>query len=301
MVVYFLIFFKNPIDKTNLINYVYNIETTTNGENTMPNWNHNLITLTAKTDVAKTQLHTFIDKHIIVLTQANYNDSLLELDNNSIIPIPEGIKKLQGMTEIVQTDGGNFVENKDYSKEAEAEQIKQNNAQYGYSDWYEFCCGVWGSKWGFCHTAFHNNYGETIATKDELHSNLEISGEIEFYTDCAWSPATGLMKKICELYPDIEFSCEWGEEQVTEYYGVFTYDKTNGWEKIYKSEMNVDEAYDMLNRLNLLNPDEDDGYFPNYNTGLVDYDERLDADSEEYLTEDQREGIVFGDVGNVNG
>jgi hypothetical protein len=262
----------------------------------MPNWNNNLITLTAKTDEAKKQLHTFIDKHVIVLNERNWSESLLELDNKSIIPIPEGIKKLQGMTEMVQTDGGNFVENKDYSKEAEAEQIKQNNSQYGYADWYEFCCGVWGSKWGFCHTAFYNNYGETIATKDELQSNLEISGEIEFKTDCAWSPATGLMKKICELYPDIEFRCEWGEEQVTEYYGVFTYDKTNGWEEIYKTDMNVDEAYDMLNRLNLLNSDEDDGYFPNYKTGLVDYDERLDEDREEYLTEDQREGIVFGEV-----
>jgi hypothetical protein len=52
----------------------------------------------------------------------------------------------------------------------------------------------------------------------------------------------------------------------------------------------------MLDRLGLLNSEEDDGYFPNHSTGLVDYDERLNADSEEYLTEDQREGIIFGDV-----
>jgi len=32
----------------------------------------------------------------------------------------------------------------------------------------------------------------------------------------------------------------------------------------------------------------------------VDYDERLNADSEEYLTEDQRDGIVFGDVSDYS-
>lgn len=219
----------------------------------MPNWNNNLITLTAKTDEAKKQLHTFIDKHVIVLDKRNWNDSLLDLDNDSIIPKPDGV------------------------------------------DWYEFSLKEWGSKWGFCHTAFNNNYGEVIETKDDLHSNLESTGEIVIKTDCAWGPAVGLMKKICELYPDIEFRCEWGEEQVTEYYGVFTYDKANGWKDIYKERMNVDEAYNMLDRLGLLNADEDDGYFPNHKTGLVDYDERLNADSEEYLTEDQRVGIVFGE------
>jgi len=219
----------------------------------MPNWNNNLITLTAKTDEAKKQLHTFIDKHVIVLDKRNWNDSLLDLDNDSIIPKPDGV------------------------------------------DWYEFSLKEWGSKWGFCHTAFLNNYGEVIETKDDLHSNLESTGEIVIKTDCAWGPAVGLMKKICELYPDIEFRCEWGEEQVTEYYGVFTYDKANGWQDIYKERMNVDDAYNMLDRLGLLNADADDGYFPNHKTGLVDYDERLNADSEEYLTEDQRVGIVFGE------
>lgn len=221
----------------------------------MPNWNSNIITLTAKTGEAKKQLHDFISNHVIVCGKRSYwSDSFLDIDNDSIIPKPEGI-----------------------------------------ADVYSFCCDVWGSKWGFCHTAFKNNYGETIESKDDLHSNLELTGKIEIKTDCAWSPAEGLMKKICELYPDIEFRCEWGEEQVTEYYGVFTYDKENGWEEKYKSEIDVDEAYKMLDRLGLLNADVDDGYFPNHNTNLVDYDERLDADSESYLTEDQRKGIVFGD------
>ena len=259
----------------------------------MPNWNNNLITLTAKTDEAKKQLHTFIDKHVIVLKDRNWNESLLDIDNDSIIPKPDGIVKLMEMGQILQ--GYNeFKTNPTYDKEAEKKQRIQNIKDYGYEDWYDFCNNVWGSKWGFCHTAFLNDYGEVIDTKDDLHSNLESTGEIDIKTDCAWSPAKGLMKKICELYPDIEFRCEWGEEQVTEYYGILTYDYEKGWEEKYKSEIDVDEAYNMLGRLGLLNSDEDDGYFPNHNTGVVDYDERLDADSETYIPEDQRDGIVFG-------
>ena len=262
----------------------------------MPNWNNNIITLTAKTDEAKKQLHTFIDKHVIVLKERNgWTDSNLELDSESIIPIPEGIHKLTNMAAILQTEDG-IKDNPNYDEEAERKQREQCIKDYGYDDWFAFCVHVWGSKWGFCHTCFHNDYGEPIESKEDLHSNLDSTGEIEFTTDCAWSPADGLMKKICELYPDIEFKCEWGEEQVTEYYGIYTYDKENGWQEKYKKEIDVDEAYNMLDRLGLVNSEEDDGYFPNHTTGLVDYDERLNADSEEYLTEDQREGIVFGDV-----
>lgn len=259
----------------------------------MPNWNYNLITLTAKTPEAKKQLHTFIDKHVMVCNDRNVRGSLLDIDNVSIIPMPDGIAKLMNMGEFIQDTNGT-KKNPSYDKEAEQKQREQNIKDYGYADWYEFCCKEWGSKWGFCNTAFRNKHGEIIGTKAELHDNLDSTGAVEFNTDCAWSPATGIMEKICELYPDIEFRCEWGEEQVTEYYGVFTYDTTNGWNEIYKDDMNVDEAYNMLARLGLLMADEDDGYFPNHNTGMVDYDKRLDADSEAYLTEDKREGIIFG-------
>lgn len=259
----------------------------------MPNWNNNHITLTATSDTAKGQLHEFIDRHIVVLGKRNWSDSLLELDSDSIIPMPEGIKKLMAMGPLVDTADG-YKDNPDYDEEAERKQREQNLKDYGYADWYEFRLDKWGSKWGFCHTAFYGHTGSPIDTKEELHASLDLDGEIDFTTDCAWGPAVGLMKRICELYPEIIFKCEWGEEQVTEYYGMFTYDKGNGWQEISKSEMDVDVAYNMLDSLGLLIADEDDGYFPNHRTGLVDYDERLNADSDEYIPEDERDGIEFG-------
>lgn len=261
----------------------------------MPNWINNLITLSARNDEAKKQIHTFIDKHVILLNERNWNASLLEIDNDSIIPKPEGIVKLMGMGQNLQGNG--FKTNPNYSEEEYRKQKAYNLKEYGHEHWYSFCCVEWGSKWGFVHTAFNNVYAEPIESKEELHKELDDKGEIWLKTDCALCPAVGLMKKICELYPDIDFLCEWAEEQVTEYYGTFTYNKENGWEATYKGQMNVDEAYDMLDRLGLLCTEEDDGFFPNHNTGLVDYDERLDADSDKYLTEDQRDGIVFGHNG----
>ncbi len=260
----------------------------------MPNWNNNIISLIAKTDEAKKQIHTFIDKHIVVSKTANWNDSLLEVDGNTLIPMPEGIVKLLSMGQFIQGDG--IKTNLSYDKEAEEKQKEYNRKEYGDEDWYSFCCDKWGSKWGFCHTAFHtpDDYA-VVNNKEELHNLLELNGNIEFTTECAWCPAVGLMKKICELYPDIEFLCEWGEEQVTEYYGIYTYNKENGWQAKYKKDIDVDEAYEMLDRLGLLCTEEDDGFFPNHNTGLVDYDNRLNAESEEYLPKDQRAGIIFGE------
>ena len=89
----------------------------------MPNWNHNIITLTAKTDEAKKQIHTFIDKHIVVSKKANWSDSLLEVEGDTLIPMPDGIKKLMGMSSFIQHDDGTIEENPNYSKEEEDKQI----------------------------------------------------------------------------------------------------------------------------------------------------------------------------------
>ena len=95
----------------------------------MPNWNKNFITLTAKTDEAKKQLHTFIDKHVIVLDKRNWNDSLLDIDNDSIIPKPDGIVKLMEMGQILQGDN-EFKPTPTYDKDAENKQRMQNIKHY---------------------------------------------------------------------------------------------------------------------------------------------------------------------------
>lgn len=257
----------------------------------MPNWCTQIVKLTAKNDVAKKQIHTFIDKHIVKNKTADWRGSFFDIDNNSLIPIPEGIEKLKQMGQILQGDDGSIKTNPNYSKEAEEAQRKKNLKEYGYDDWYHFCLDNWGSKWGFCSPEFVNEYNEPLESISDIHDSLDKNGYLEFKAYSAWSSPLGLMQKICELYPDIEFRGEWGEEQVTEYYGVITYDKENGGKQVTKDDMDVDEAYNMLDRLGLLSADQDDGYFVNREKGIIDYDERLDENSDNYIPE-YREKLI---------
>lgn len=249
----------------------------------MPNWAYSLNTLTAKTDAAKQQLHSFIKNHLTQKDTPNYRGCRIEVDSRSIIPIPDGIAKLQKMGQFIQNDDGSLTENANYDEKAEEAQRKANIEQYGYEDWYAFCVAEWGTKWGLCNTTFYNDFDEEINTLEEITETLDENGYIKFKADTAWSPALGLLQKICELYPDIELRCEWGEEQVTEYYGILTYNKTDGGREYGRKDINVGEAYDMLDRLGLVNKDDDDGYYPNYESGLVEYDSHRDKNSDEYI------------------
>lgn len=249
----------------------------------MPNWAYSLNTLTAKTDAAKQQLHSFIKNHLRKKDTPNYRGCSIEVDSNSIIPIPDGIEKLKKMGNFIQNDDGSLTENANYDEHAEEAQRKANIEQYGYEDWYAFCVAEWGTKWGLCNTTFYNDFDEEINTLEEITETLDEKGYIKFKADTAWSPALGLLQKICELYPDIELRCEWGEEQVTEYYGILTYNKTDGGREYGRKDINVGEAYDMLDRLGLVNKDDDDGYYPNYESGLVEYDSHRDKNSDEYI------------------
>ncbi len=249
----------------------------------MPNWAYSLNTLTAKTDAAKQQLHDFIKKHLKQTNTPNYRGCSIEVDSKSIIPLPDGIAKLEKMGELLFHEDGSFEENPNYDKNAFEAQRKANIEQYGYEDWYAFCIAEWGTKWGLCNTTFYNDFDEEINTLEEIIENLDENGYIKFKAETAWSPAIGLLQKICELYPDIEMRCEWGEEQVTEYYGLLTYNKTDGGREYGRKDIEVGEAYNMLDRLGLVNKDDDDGYYPNYESGLVEYDSHRDKDSDEYI------------------
>lgn len=249
----------------------------------MPNYAYSLIKLTANNDAAKQQLHEFIKKHLVFSKARSFMGSNIEVDSKSIIPLPDGIAKLEKMGELLFHDDGSFEKNPNYDKNAFDAQRKANIEQYGYEDWYGFCIDKWGSKWGLCNTTFYNDFGEEINSIEEITETLDENGYIKFKAATAWSPALGLLQKICELYPDIELRCEWGEEQVTEYYGLLTYNKTDGGREYGRTDIEVGEAYDMLDRLGLVNKDDDDGYYPNYESGLVEYDSHRDKDSEDYV------------------
>ncbi|MFZ2992646.1 MAG: hypothetical protein WA061_02915 [Microgenomates group bacterium] len=67
-----------------------------------------------------------------------------------------------------------------------------NIEKYGFQDWYEWSVKNWGTKWP--------------ATSQEMMGDSSIS----FST--AWSPATPVLQKLSELFPDVEIRLEYFEQ-----------------------------------------------------------------------------------------
>lgn len=64
-------------------------------------------------------------------------------------------------------------------------QTRANVAKYGYGNWYDFCCGEWGTKW---------DVGEQGAS--DIHPNGHM---LHTYFDSAWSPPTAAYAKLEQL------------------------------------------------------------------------------------------------------
>jgi len=92
---------------------------------------------------------------------------------NEFIPVPEDLKITSG-----------FLGNGDEQKELERK-TAENREKYGYGNWYDYCCGEWGTKWDV------GGDGQT-----DIHPD----GKMLFTTfDSAWSPPVNAYMKLEEL------------------------------------------------------------------------------------------------------
>ena len=87
----------------------------------MPNWCQNSLTITHD------------DPKMIARAKAAFLDGKLF---NEFIPVPQ---------DLVDTVSGYMGDGEDQRK-LEAQSAKNRHA-YGYANWYDFCCGEWGTKW----------------------------------------------------------------------------------------------------------------------------------------------------------
>lgn len=78
-----------------------------------------------------------------------------------------------------------------------------NFQKYGHTTWYEWCWANWGTKW--------NSY--SFWKVDE--------NTIEF--DTAWSAPEPVMKKLSEMYPNVEIEHKWADEDMGNNSGCCTY------------------------------------------------------------------------------
>ena len=85
--------------------------------------------------------------------------------------------------ELKETMAGSYG---DADKQAELEaQTKRNVEKYGYANWYDYCCGEWGTKW---------DVGEQGCS--DIHPDGRM---LHTYFDSAWAPPVNAYQKLEQL------------------------------------------------------------------------------------------------------
>ena len=176
----------------------------------MPNWTHNVVTITGD---AKTiaEIKNFVKS----------DDSVF--DFGKIIPIPESLRvESGGMEDIAMKMASSApysIARDEARKRMEkmlpytaAHQTKtviselkteddvialgkvylENKEKYGYPDWYGWCCDNWGTKWNAC----------DVSVSEESATTLIY----EF--DTAWTEPTPVLQALSGKYPDIDITTD---------------------------------------------------------------------------------------------
>jgi len=115
------------------------------------------------------------------------------------------LNHIKGEKDIDLFDFNNVIPMPDVLKDSTAD--GNTNAELvsitGYSDWYDWCCDNWGTKWG----AY-----DTILTDD---------GKLLFQT--AWSTAPNVFAKLSELFPEVKMVIDYADEDIGSNVGQLTY------------------------------------------------------------------------------
>ena len=124
----------------------------------MPNWCNNNLTLTHEDPAMITRAYDAL----------NRGEFLQEF-----IPVPQDLK---------DTVSGSMGED---HREAHEAQQAANREKYGYSNWYDYCVGEWGTKWD---------------VGGDGQSDVHPDGKMLHTTfDSAWSPPINAYEKLVEM------------------------------------------------------------------------------------------------------
>ena len=107
-----------------------------------------------------------------------------ELSMNKLLPCPE---ELRNTTSPVRAENGE-------NEREFQERIKRHEKLYGATNWYDWQCKAWGTKW-------------------DIHANLadERKTELHYYFDSTWSPPINFFLNISEKYPNLSFQIKYDE------------------------------------------------------------------------------------------
>ena len=135
----------------------------------MPNWCWNHLEVTGD----EKQLQEFVEKSL-----TKYDDEEDRFTFNGTHPMPEELSITKG----TQT-------------QEEKAQAILNLANHGYTDWYEWHIGEWGTKWDASDPYINHN------DKDYFSVNFES----------AWAPPVQWIDNIMKDFPDLSFILEYEE------------------------------------------------------------------------------------------
>jgi hypothetical protein len=128
----------------------------------MPNWCSNTLTLVHEDR-----------KMISRAVKATQNDTLF----NEFVPCPQALS---------DTTEGSFG---DKLEQARLNDLRENNRRtYGYSSWYDFAIGEWGTKWDI-----------SGGNDDYKIKKVDNGYSVTLHFDTAWSPPINFYDKLLEL------------------------------------------------------------------------------------------------------
>ena len=144
-------------------------------------------------------------------------DTPRPLDFEKLIPMPETLDVTSGSeSTVAQWEAGykdhrgrtaykppaHVIERANANREL-VDKIKENIRVHGYPTWYEWAIAKWGTKW--------NAYSQT-----EIEPNL-----IQF--DTAWSCPIPVLEVLAAKFPEVEFVCEFADEDIGSNQGTLTF------------------------------------------------------------------------------
>ena len=173
----------------------------------MPNHVTNKLVITGSDE----QINDFVSK-VNIKTEDGHDG----FDFNVVFPMPAELKDITAPSTILPDDKYNeLIANGETTRAISQTHADNLMKKYGATNWYDWCCANWGTKWG-AYDVTEWNVFENEAT-------------VSFNT--AWSPPTEFLINASKLYPDLQFKNTYCDEG-----GGFL-----GWDIISDGEK-VDEA-----------------------------------------------------------
>ena len=202
----------------------------------MANHISNILTVSAKT---ADEIQNFLN----AIKGNNVMDKVQQvIDFNTIIPMPMDLRNTEASSYIDDAIHYYLAKNNlvKYNRQ-KMDRLKKSNKElgemykigemyvgyekeYGAKDWYDWSCNNWGTKW--------NAYSSNI--------NIISDSSVKIYFDTAWDGVPNLIRKLIEMYPDLNFEYKFADENMGYNTGVGYTDE--GGFNFYYNEDESDEA-----------------------------------------------------------